>query len=435
MTAARLQDLARRLAAQAVAAVDPERLVRDELARRGQAMRCDAVLAIGKAAAGLARGSRALPPIPLRPRRLLVRPHSSPPLLDPGWEQLTGGHPLPDRLSAAAGARLERWLPEVHEEHTLLALISGGASACVELPAPGLTLDELAATHRALLASGLPIGTVNAVRKHLSALKGGGALRLTRGRVLALLLSDVPGDDPSAIGSGPFAADPTTYWEALVAVQHLPGVPDRVRRHLESGTRREVRETVKPGDPDLERIETVVLGGARTARAAVAAELRRQGFAVEEGDLSGEAAATAGELVARGRSLQSDCVAVVLGGETTVTLCPGDREGRGGRNTELALAAARALAAVTPGVDEAVLALATDGEDGLSRAAGGVVDGAVWEAVRRTGVDPEAALARHDSATALKAVPGALLETGVTGTNVGDLAVYLRRPSVAPGLG
>jgi glycerate 2-kinase len=433
MSSTRLQDLARRLASLAVTAVDPERLVRDELTRHGPALRCDAVLALGKAAAAMARGARALPPIPLRPRRLLVRPHASPVLLELGWEQLTGGHPLPDRQSAAAGARLERWLAEAQEGQTLLALVSGGASACVELPGPGLTLDDLIATQRALLGSGLPIGRVNAVRKHLSALKGGGALRRTRGRILSFLLSDVPDDDPSAIGSGPFAADPTSFADALAAVQPLAGVPERIVRHLEAGVRGEIPETVKPGDPDLARVETTLLGGGRTARAAVAAELRRQGFAVDEGELTGEASRAAADLVSHGRALPGESVAVVLSGETTVTLA--GPAGRGGRNTELALAAARELAGSTPGVEEVVLALATDGEDGSSRSAGGVVDGQVWETLLRARVDLDEALARHDSASALRSAPGALLETGVTSTNVGDLVLYLRRPAGAPGLG
>lgn len=433
MSSARLQDLARRLAALAVSAVDPERLVRDELTRHGPALRCDAVLALGKAAAAMARGARALPPIPLRPRRLLVRPHSSPALLELGWEQLSGGHPLPDRQSTAAGARLERWLADAQEGQTLLALISGGASACIELPAPGLALDDLIATQRALLASGLPIRRINAVRKHLSALKGGGALRQTRGRILAFLLSDVPDDDPSAIASGPFAPDPTSFAEALAALQPLAGVPERVLRHLEAGVRGEIPETVKPGDPDLARLEVTLLAGGRTARGAVAAELRRQGFVVDEGELAGEAAQAASGLVARGRALPGESVAVVLSGETAVTLA--GPAGRGGRNTELALASARELAGPVPGVEEVVLALATDGEDGSSRSAGGVVDGTVWEALRRAGVDPEKALGQHDSATALRSAPGALLETGITSTNVGDLALYLRRPAGIPGLG
>lgn len=376
-----LHDLARRLTAAALAAVDPERLVREELARRGE--RFAAAVALGKAAAALARGAReALEP---GAKRLLIRPHSAPALLDPGWEQKTGGHPLPDRQSVAAGERLERWLAEI-PPGPLLALISGGASACVEAPAPGIALDDLIATHRRLLASGLPIHEVNAVRKQISRLKGGGALRATEGRlprVLVLLLSDVPGDDPAVIASGPFQAE------------------------------------------EAEWVETVVLGSARTAASAAVAEARRRGLHAADGPLEGEAVQAARDLVERGRALARTLggsgVALVLGGETTVTL--GEKAGHGGRNQELALAAARELAG---GTDELVFTLATDGEDGPTRHAGATVDSATWEAVLRAGIDPETALARHDSGTALAAVPGALLQTGPTGTNVGDLAVYLR---------
>jgi len=410
------------MTAAALAAVDPERLARAELARRGE--RFGAALALGKAGAALARGAREALEAPAR--LLLIRPHRSPALLDPGWEQKTGGHPLPDRQSAAAGERLERWLSEV-PPLPLLVLISGGASACVEAPAPGLTLEDLAAAQRALLASGLPIHTVNAVRKHLSRLKGGGALRALRSmggrlpRVLALLLSDVPGDDPAAIASGPFTADPTTFAEALAAVEGL-AVPESVRRHLAAGARGEIPETLKLGG-----VEAVVLGGAGTAAAAAAAEARRHGFEAAQGDLAGEAGQAARELVRRGRELAraagGAAVALVLGGETTVTLgIPSGAEGNGGRNQELALAAARELSG---GAGELVCTLATDGEDGPTRHAGATVDGATWEAIRQAGIDPGAALARHDSRPALAAVPGTLLETGPTGTNVGDLAVYL----------
>jgi glycerate 2-kinase len=417
-----LPELARQLARAALAAVDPERLAREELGRRGETF--DAALAIGKAAAALARGA------PRTARRLLIQPRSSPSLPDPGWEQMRGGHPLPDRRSLAAGERLAGWLAGIAPSQRLLALISGGASACLEKPVPGLALDDLTATQRALLASGLPIHSVNAVRKHLSLLKGGGALRVTRGRVLALLLSDVPGDDPGTLASGPFAADPTTFAQALEAVEGLP-VPEPVRRYLAAGARGEVPETVKPGDPVLERVETVLLAGGRTAARAVLAEARRHGLTAAGGDLTGEAAVAGRELVARGRSL-GERAALVLAGETTVTLGPAPRAGhggRGGRNGELALAAARELAAGSPGSLEAVLALATDGEDGPTRYAGAVVDNRSWEGARRAGVDPEAALERHDSYTALAAMPGAVLETGPTGTNVADLAVYLRLPA------
>ena len=353
-----LPSIARRIAAAALAAVDPERLVLEKVGET----RFDAVLAVGKAAAALARG---VPDPPAR--RLLIRPHTSPALGDPAWEELSGGHPLPDRHSLAAGERLRDWLTEIGPGETLLALISGGSSACIELPADGLSLNDVIQENRRLLASGLPIGEVNAVRKRLSTLKGGGALRLTRGRVVALLLSDVPGDDPGTIGSGLF-----------------------------------------------EGAETVLLGSVRTAVAGAAAEA--QGFSVTEGDLQGEASKAGRSLVERGRSLSGNAVALILGGETTVTLSPDS--GRGGRNGELALAAARDLSDC-----EVVLALATDGEDGMTGTAGAVVDGRTWKACP----DPETALARHDSLTALETVPGALLRTGVTGTNVGDLALYLRR--------
>ncbi len=421
-----LHDLARRMTAAALAAVDPERLVREELARRAPLgdHPFGAVLALGKAGPALARGAREAIESPAR--RLLVRPHRSPALLDPGWEQKTGGHPLPDRQSVAAGERLEKWLGDLPPQ-PFLVLISGGASACVELPAPGLTLDDLAATQRALLGSGLPIQTVNAVRKHLSLLKGGGALKATGGRlphVLVLLLSDVPGNDPSVIASGPFTADPTTFAGALAAVEGLP-VPESVHHHLAAGARGEIPETLKPGDSSLERVETVLLGSVRTAVTAAVAEARRYGFQTAEGDLKGEAAQAGRDLVIRGRELRTG-MALVLGGETTVTLS--GPAGSGGRNQELALAAARELSGgVSAG--EIVFTLATDGEDGPTRSAGATVDGTTWEAIRRAGIDPEAALSRHDSRTALAAAPGVLLETGPTGTNAGDLAVYLRAVS------
>jgi glycerate 2-kinase len=418
-----LHDVARRMAAAALAAADPERLVREALASRPE--RWAAALALGKAAPAMARGVREALGPGGEARRLLVRTHATPGLLDPAWEQWSGGHPLPDRQSVAAGERVLRWLGELPAGAPLVALVSGGSSACLELPAGGLTLEELAATQHALLGSGLPIHAFNTVRKHLSLIKGGGALRACRGRVLALLLSDVPGDDPGTIGSGPFAADPTGFAEALAAVASL-AVPERVRQRLAAGARGELPETVKPGDAELARVETVVIGSAAVAVAAAATEARRAGFAVVTGELAGEASEMARELVACGRAAVGDRLALVAGGETTVTL--GRAAGRGGRNQELALAAARELAG---GRGEVVLAFATDGEDGPTPAAGALVDGASWAALERAGAGPAAALSGHDSHGALAALPGALIETGNTGTNVGDLAIYLRWPPPA----
>jgi len=419
-----LHDLARRMAAAALAAADAERLVRAALAARPQ--RWEAALALGKAAPAMARGvgdGGALVPGG-EARRLLVRTHATQGLLDPAWEELSGGHPLSDRRSLEAGERVLRWLGELPPGEPLLALVSGGASACVEALAGEITLEELTATQRALLGSGLPIHDFNAVRKHLSAFKGGGALRASRGPVLVLLLSDVPGDDPGTIGSGPFAADPTTFAEALAAIAGL-AIPERVRRRLAAGARGELPETVKPGDPEMARVESILVGSVATAIAAAADEARQDGFAVTTGELAGEAAPAARALVARGRALDGGRVALILGGETTVTLGPDP--GSGGRNQELALAAARELASGDAGGRrELVLTLASDGEDGPTSAAGGIVDGASWRALENAGAEPAAALSRHDSHRALASLPGALLETGNTGTNVSDLAIYLR---------
>jgi len=428
--------IARHLASVGLAAVDPASRVaaalacgadRPGLAARAARFTAAAAVALGKAAAAMARGAEGArsPSAP----RLLIRPHGSPALDDPAWEELTGGHPVADAASLAAGERLLEFLGGLGAQERLLALISGGASACLERPAAGLSLADLAATQRALLGAGLPIGAVNAVRKHLSAIKGGGALRACRAPVLALLLSDVPGDDPAVVASGPFAADPSTFAEAATAVARI-GLPAAVAAHLEAGARGERPETLKPGDPALARLTTRVLAGPRTVSRAVADEARRLGFAADEGPLAGEASAAAADLVARGRRLAGARVVLALGGETAVTLPAGRGPhsfGQGGRNQELALAAARELAGRRDeSAHEAVLALATDGEDAGTGAAGAIVDGLAWEAMRAAGIDPAAALARHDSNTALALLRDALVTTGPTGTNAADLAVYIR---------
>jgi glycerate 2-kinase len=404
-------EVARALASAALAAVDPERLVRESLAARGG--RFTAAVALGKAAPAMARGAGSI-----GRRRLLVRPHSTPALFLPAWEQKSGGHPLPDRQSLAAGECLLRLLAALNPSDSLLVLLSGGSSACVEQPVAGIPFEDLLAVHRALLDSGLPIGTVNAVRRRLSAIKGGGALRATRAsRITQLLLSDVPGDDPATLGSGPFVADAASAAEAA-AVEAIQGltVPPRVRAQLEEGMRGPRAAEAPDG-----RVETLLLAGPRTAALGAMAEARRRGFVSTTGDLSGEATLAGRELVAAGRRLQGSEVALIWSGETTVRLA-GDR-GQGGRNLELALAAARELAGSS---GELVVTLATDGVDGNTRAAGGIVGGETWSALGAAGIDPAAALARHDSFRALSAVPGAVLTTGPTGTNVSDLAIYLR---------
>ena len=469
-------DELRQLADAVLAALDPRPLARDAVADLAAPSRSgfSAVFTLGKAAAGLARGAveglgfdpgelsggpGPAPPGLVLPG-LVLRPHASPALFPGGspapvgapsgleaggWEEWPGGHPVPDVASFGAGRRLLFLAGRLGPEDHLLALVSGGGSACCEVPAGILSIVDLVATGEALVASGRPIAPVNAVRKHLSRVKGGAALAATAARVTVLVLSDVPGDDLSAVASGPFTADPTTYADALAAAEGLGqqgmGLPQPALDHLAAGVVGELEETLKPGDPATERAEHHLLAGTATAAEAARGWLAQRGYRVEVGELDGEAAAAGAGLVKRGRRLAGERVALVLSGETTVTLAtepqqepgPAAAGRHGGRNQELALVAARELAAGGedggdgPAGTERVLALATDGVDGPTPAAGAVVDAGTWGRLAARGVDAAAALARHDSHTAFLALGGeALLTPGPTGTNAADVAVYLR---------
>lgn len=409
-----------------LAAVDPRPLVRDALAG------CEpftAVVALGKAAAAMAAGAVAAGAFADNAWGFVARPRASLPraTAGDGWEEWIGGHPVPDVDSMGAGRRLLFRLADLTPGDRLLALVSGGASACCEVPAGTLSLADLSAADRAMQAAGWPIERVNVVRKRLSALKGGGALAASAAPVTCLVLSDVPGDDPSLVASGPFVPDRATWAEALAAVEGL-ALPRPVARHLVAGAEaEEAQGTAKVAG----KCEARVLAGNGTAVEAAVEWLRAAGWAVESGGLDGEATVAGEELVKRGRRQAGEKVAWVLGGETTVHLgeldAPGRPPGRrpkGGRNQELALAAARALAGGEPG--EQVIALATDGVDGPTPAAGAAVDGQTWAALEAAGAEPAAALDGHRSYEALSRLPGTLLETGPTGTNVADVVVYLR---------
>ena len=418
----------------AVASVDPRRLVGAVLRRSGGILRLetpDAVfahrgpvllIAAGKPALGMARGAEVA-----RPHAgVIIVPHGAFGDGPPGTVVLHGAHPVPDEAGAAATARLLDAVRSAGPDELVLALLGGGASALLAAPAGALTLADEQAITAALLASGADIGAFNVVRKHCSRVKGGGLARAARAAagVWTLLLSDVVGDDPATIASGPTVADATTFADAREAVERwlAPGaVPSRVRAHLEAGVRGSVAESVKPGDPVLARTVTHVLAGNRTAVAAAAAAARGFGFEphlIAE-PLRGDAARAGRRLIAAlDAAPRERPVAVVAGGETTVRVRPG---GRGGRSQHLALAAALALAG-RPGV---VLAVGTDGIDGPTDAAGACVDGGTVARARARGLDPDAALAATDSHPLLAAT-GDLVRTGPTGTNVADLVVALR---------
>jgi hydroxypyruvate reductase len=305
----------------------------------------------------------------------------------------------------------------------VLCLLSGGGSALLAWPPPWLDLEEKQRIGRQLLRSGASIGEINCVRKHLSAIKGGRlAVAAHPARVLTLMISDVPGDDPSVIASGPTVGDPTTCADALAVLRKYSSAVDvsaEVLEHL----RRHHAETPKPGDPGLARSEHVIVARSADALRAAAARAEERGLrALQLGDLEGEArelgaahARRACELAARGEGLP--CV-LLSGGETTVTV---HGRGRGGRNAEYALGLARALDG-QPGVY--ALAADTDGIDGTEDNAGCVVAPDTLSRGRARGLDVDAVLADNDAWSWFAALDD-LVVTGPTRTNVNDFRAVL----------
>jgi glycerate-2-kinase len=342
---------------------------------------------------------------------------------------VAAGHPVPDRAGQRAAARMLALVRKLTENDLLIVLLSGGASSLLPLPAPGLTLADKQRTTRLLLRSGATINEMNAVRKHLSAIKGGRLAAATRARVVTLALSDVIGDDPGTIGSGPTVPDRTTYADALAVLRRRrvwTKLPARVRRHLLAGARGRREETPKPGSRLLARAQQVILGGNRAAVEAAAREARRSGFRahIHPTAFRGEAkkaarlfARTAKRMRTRGAPVRPPAC-VIAGGEPTVTV---RGRGRGGRAQEFALAAALEMAGLP---DVWIAGVGTDGTDGPTDAAGAVVDGETASRARRKGIDPARYLVRNDSYSFFKRAGGHIL-TGPTGTNVNDLYILI----------
>ncbi|MEZ6319130.1 MAG: DUF4147 domain-containing protein [Phycisphaerales bacterium] len=345
----------------------------------------------------------------------------------PGVEALPADHPLPTDRNVRAGEALEPLARSVGPAETALVLVSGGGSAQLTLPAGALTLEDIRTTTDALLRAGATIDELNTVRKHLDRLKGGhlAAMLGAADRVEALVLSDVLGDRLDVISSGPTAPDPTTYADAL-AVLASRGVPAPVPvlAHLEAGVRADHPETPKPGDRAVERVRHTVIANNAGAVRAGEAFCASMGYEVRaRTGITGEAADHGWDLADELAGV-AEGTAIVMGGETTVEV--GSASGLGGRNQELALAAALGIEG-HPG--SVVIAFGTDGIDGPTDAAGAAVDGRTADAIRDAGVDPDRSLRNHDSFPAL-GVAGALIRTGPTGTNVNDIVVGLRVPSV-----
>ena len=450
---------ARAIARAGVAAVEPGVAVRRTLeveARRwGAAGRSRPlppganvhVVAVGKAAGAMSEAAAQL----LGERfgtGIAVLPEGSP---APGgaFRVLRAGHPVPDAGSFRAGREVLRFVDSASRTDRLLFLISGGGSALLEHPVPPLTPAELRSAARRLLASGAPIQAMNTIRRHLSAVKGGRLAAATRPEgFLTLAISDVVGDTPWDVASGPTVPDPSTFRSACEVARRYQlwdRLPRGVRRLLRSGAAGQIPETPKPGAPLFRVGEFAFAATNRDAIRGAAAAARKKGFrpwvlsdrvvgsTVEMGRLHGEVLAA----LARSRSARARPVCLLSAGETTVVL--GRSHGRGGRNQEFALAAAAPLAGVR---SVELLSIGTDGVDGPTDAAGGQVYGGTVRRARAAGIDIASVLERHDAYPALVRI-GGLVRTGPTGTNVMDLHVGLTgdpgagrgkssRPSAAP---
>lgn len=332
-------------------------------------------------------------------------------------EIVEAAHPVPDRAGFEAAARIHDMVQTLTEDDLVLCLISGGGSALLTAPAAGISLGEKQAVNKALLASGAPIGEMNCLRKHLSAIKGGRlAADAHPAKVVSLLISDVPGDDPSTVASGPTVADPTTRADALaILAKYDLDVAPSVRAFLQT----EAAETPKPGDPRLAGAETRMIATPRMSIDAAAKIAREHGYHVIDlgDDLEGEAREV-GAAHARIALETKGPAIIVSGGETTVTL---KGKGRGGRNAEYALALAIGLegAANISGV-----AIDTDGIDGSEDNAGARVTPDVLIRAADTGLDAHAMLADNDAYGFFEAT-GDLVMTGPTLTNVNDFRAII----------
>lgn len=346
--------------------------------------------------------------------------------LPAGLESFEGGHPLPNEASEAAGRRALEVSREAVGE-PLVVLLSGGASALLAVPADGLSLAVKREVTSRLLLGGADITALNIVRKHLSAIKGGLLAACRPGVTLALAVSDVVGDDLSAIGSGPTVVDASTFGDALAVLDRFGGrrsYPVSAVERLERGVRGEIAETPKPGDARLARSVTRVIGSARDLVAGATGAAQALSYAVVALDdpVTGEARDTARRhvprMLASARS-QGGRVAVVSTGETTVRV---SGAGTGGRNQEFALAAAAVLAGEARPV---VFASAgSDGIDGPTDAAGAIADTTTVRRAAAIGLTAGVFLDHNDSYQFFRAL-GDLLITGPTGTNVGDFQVLL----------
>ncbi|CDN50749.1 glycerate kinase type-2 family protein [Neorhizobium galegae] len=340
-------------------------------------------------------------------------------------EILEASHPVPDAAGLAGAKRLVETISGLSENDLVIALVCGGGSALLPAPPEGLTLEDEIALNETLLASGAPISAMNVVRKHLSTIKGGRLAAATKARVVSLIVSDIPGDNPAFVASGPTIPDATTRQDALAIVeQYKLELPAAMTAHLNSPA----ADAPEPNDPAFAHHEHFVIASAGVSLEAAAAVARAHGVTpyILSDSVEGEArdvalvhAALAREVSLRDRPFAKPAV-LLSGGETTVTLRA--KGGRGGRNGEFALALALAI----DGHEITALAADTDGIDGSETNAGAFADGTTARRLRAAGLDGRKLLDGNDSFSGFSAI-GDVFDTGPTGTNVNDFRAILVR--------
>lgn len=386
------------------------------------------VIAVGKAAAGMFEAFAAGSPVPIV-QGLVIAPNRP-----AGWRLpapfVEAGHPFATAWSEAGASQALSLAAAVPPDACLVCLLSGGASALMAAPLEGLTLAAKQQAVAHVMTGGADITALNAVRKHLSRVKGGRLAAACRGTVVTYAISDVIGDDLSVIGSGPCVPDTSTWDDAVASTARYggwDGLSREVRTILETGRRGGLPDTPKPGDSRLARARAEVIGGRRQAMAGAAAAAAARGYTpiVLDAPVTGEARTAALAWWQSARAALADSgrpVAVITSGETTVRV---RGTGRGGRNQEFALALVHALALDSGAV---VASIGTDGIDGPTDAAGAIVDAASAARAAAAGFDTRQSLDDNNSYPCLDAA-GDLVRLGPTGTNVGDLQILLTGPA------
>lgn len=389
------------------------------------------MLAVGKASLRMAHAAISVLK-PLLIGGIIIAPRGeNPRAVDDRFEVHLTGHPLPDSPGLRASQRVIDQIAKMPSDELLLCLISGGASALLPSPVEGIRLsDEIAITAQ-LVKSGASIHEINAVRKHISGLKGGALVELCpASTILSMLISDVPGNQLHDIGSGLTTEDPTTFQEAVQVLKRYEiwrKAPSSVRSHLLNGTRGLVRETPKPGAFRRRNLHNIVIADNSTACKAVDQVLKEARIhsrilttsaEMDASDMGGFLAIACNQMAARRKTRKARPSAVIAGGEVTVRV---RGRGQGGRNQQTVLSAAERIAGLD-GV--AVAAMGTDGIDGNSNAAGAVIDGNTFFRAKRKGLLIDDYIRRNDSNGFFRSI-GDCLITGRTGTNVGDIYLAL----------